>query len=109
MSNYSYGRNAERKVGQVIVKKINGSSFRRSAGSRTASDVQVYSNGIPKYSIQVKSSRAATKVSNTNSKIDTQKVIIHAAVKGTTALVANCKGKSMEVRYATSGKLMLKK
>jgi hypothetical protein len=103
-SDYAYGRSKEAKIGRIVTEVSHGSSFRRSAGSRGPSDLTTYKDGLPKYSVQVKSTRSTSKSSNNISPAGTKSLVNEAKSLGTTPLVAHTHGKHHVIKYATSGK-----
>jgi hypothetical protein len=107
-SNYTYGRNKEASISRRIVDHIDGTTFRRSPGSRGPSDSTIYKGGEPKYDVQIKASRASASGNNTVSNHDIKKIINHSHDRGTVSLIAESKGNHGTVRYAESGKTMLR-
>jgi hypothetical protein len=103
-SDYAYGRTKETKIGRIVKDVSSGSSFRRTPGSRGASDLTTYKNGTPVYSVQVKSSRASAKSQNTISSSGVTNLIKESKLMGTTPLVAHTHGAHHVIKYAVSGK-----
>jgi hypothetical protein len=107
-SNYTYGRNKEASISRRIVDHIDGTTFRRNPGSRGPSDSIIYKDGGAKYDVQIKASRASSIGNNTVSNHDIKKLIDHSNNRGTVSLIAESKGNHGTVRYAESGRTMLK-
>jgi hypothetical protein len=103
-SDYAYGRSKETKIGRIVKDISNGSSFRRTPGSRGPSDLTSYKKGTPAYSVQVKSSRASTKSPNKISQSAKNNLIKESKSKGTVPLIAHTHGTHHVIKYAVSGK-----
>lgn len=104
-SDYAYGRAKEAKMGKIIKDVSDGSSFRRTPGSRGPSDLTVYKEGIPKYSVQVKSSRATTKTPNKISSTEEKNLIKESNSKGTIPLIAHTHGSKYVIKNPVSGEI----